>query len=424
MAKLAMGTTKPRQHFFITALVVIHFMVCILILHKNASNPKTNERLASSDSINYVAIANDFASGNFSFDYVQQLPHRQPLYPALLALGIKLGGGDRFVLGMVNVVIASGSIVLIYAVSLALFDSEMAARIVALALAANPFVDRQITARFLTEPLHLLLTIGAIAAFLRYLQSHSSRWRMGCSALLGLDYLTRPNGLFMMATALGVMGLADLIRFGRSKSQMDSGYPATSSVQTWILSMLAQYGGALFIFLVVSAPSWIPRLIYYHSPFHHGYLSNYMWVDTYAQAHVGSSYATYTWKDYIAHHNLFDALSRFSYGLRSIYVRIPAMMERVPILYLLGLAGVYCGFRNTTSEYRYLFLFLFLEMLPLVWTNLSNPTARVPYGSTLPFELFFAALFLSVLSKNLRVRTWFAARFSRKPAQPVSLKNP
>src|SRR4030088_2481253 len=160
MAKLAMGTTKPRQHFFITALVVIHFMICLLILHKNASNPKTNERLASSDSINYVEIANAFASGNFSFDYVQHLPHRQPLYPALLAIAIKLGGGDRFVLGAINVLIASGSVLLIYIVVIRSLQSQTAANVVALALAVNPFIDRQITARLLTEPLHLFLTIG------------------------------------------------------------------------------------------------------------------------------------------------------------------------------------------------------------------------------------------------------------------------
>jgi 4-amino-4-deoxy-L-arabinose transferase-like glycosyltransferase len=396
-----------RRHVFVTVLIILHLVVCLLILYKNASNPKTNERLASSDSINYVEIANDFASGNFSFDYVQHLPHRQPLYPALLAIAIKLGGGDRFVLGAVNVLIASGSILLIYIVVIRSLQSQTAANVVALALAVNPFIDRQITARLLTEPLHLFLTIGAIAMFIRYLKGYEQRWMFGCAALLGLDYLTRPNGLFMAATACVAMGLADSIRYGSTEQRQ--------SAASWVLAMVGRYGGALIIFLFVSAPSWVPRMIYYHSPFHHGYLSNYMWVDTYAQAHVGSSYATFTWKDYIEHHNLFDALARFFRGLRNIYIRIPATMERVPILYLLGLAGVYCGFQKSTSEYRYLFLFLFLEMLPLVWTNLSNPTARVPYGSTLPFELFFAALFVSIVASNLRVRTWFTQRFARKP---------
>jgi hypothetical protein len=52
--------------------------------------------------------------------------------------------------------------------------------------------------------------------------------------------------------------------------------------------------------------------------------------------------------------------------------------------------------------------------LPLVWTNLSNPTARVPYGSTLPFELFLAALFVAFLAENPAVRAWFGRRFGRQ----------
>jgi len=396
-----------RERIFIVVLIGLHLVVCFAILYKNASHLKTNERLASSDSIDYVEIANDFASGNFSFDYVKHFPHRQPLYPALLSIATKLGHGDRFYLGAVNVLLASASIFLVYLFSLRLFQSWIAAGIIALALATNPFVDRQITARLLTEPLHLLLTICAIVAFHRYLRVHERRWLFACAVLLGLDYLTRPNGLFMAITAIGTMGLADLIRYGGNpRSRLPLG--------GWLVSMIRLYLEAMLIFLLVSSASWIPRLVYYQSPFHHGYLENYMWVDVYSQAHVGSSYAIYTWKDYIAHHNLFDVLSRFIHGLRNIYFRIPIMMERVPILYLLGIAGVYYAFRKATSEFRYLFLFLFLQMLPLVWTNLSNPTARVPYGSILPFELFFAGLFVAWIASNLQVRS--AVRFSKKDA--------
>ena len=411
MTTTAARPVKPREHIFIVVLMGLHLVVCFAILYKNASHSKTSERLASSDSISYVEIANDFTSGNFSFDYVKHFPHRQPLYPALLSIAMKLGHGDRFYLGAVNVLLASASILLLYLFSLRLFQSQIAAGIVALALAANPFVDRQITARLLTEPLHLLLTICAIVAFFHYLLVHERCWFFACATLLGLDYLTRPNGLFMATAAIGTMGLADLIRYGGNpKSRPPLG--------GWLVSMSRLYLEAVLIFLLVSSASWIPRLVYYQSPFHHGYLENYMWVDVYSQAHVGSSYAIYTWKDYVAHHhNLFDVLSRFFDGLWNIYFRIPIMMERVPILYLLGIAGVYYAFRKATSEFRYLFLFLFLQMLPLVWTNLSNPMARVPYGSILPFELFFAGLFVAWIASNPQVRSWVAVRFSKKDAR-------
>jgi hypothetical protein len=390
---------KPSRHFFIILLIGLHLVVCFAILHKNASHPKTNERLASSDSINYVGIANDFVAGNFTFDYVKTLPHRQPLYPALLAVATKMGHGNRFYLGAVNILLASASILLIYLLTLRLFQNRIAAGTVALALAANPFLDRQITARLLTEPLHLLLTICAIAAFLRYLQLNDGRWIYLCATFLGLDYLTRPNGLFMAVTALGTLGLADLIRYRDNPG-------SRPPFAVWLRSMIGIYLAAVLIFLVVSSASWIPRLIYYQSPFHHGYLENYMWVDTYAQAHVGSSYATYTWKDYLRTHTFSDAVSRLFHGLRNVYLRVPLTMERVPILFLLSIGGIYCAFRKATAEYRYLFLFLFLQMMPLVWTNLANPSARVPYGSTLPFELFFSGLFVSWLTGVPAVRAW------------------
>ena len=93
---------------------------------------------------------------------------------------------------------------------------------------------------------------------------------------------------------------------------------------------------------------------------------------------------------------------------------IPIMMERVPILFLLSVGGIFVAFRRASSEHRFLCLFLFLQLVPLVWTNLSNPTARVPYGSTLPFELFLAALFVDWLSANPRVRSWLTSRFENR----------
>ena len=99
-----------------------------------------------------------------------------------------------------------------------------------------------------------------------------------------------------------------------------------------------------------------------------------MWVDTYKEGHVGESYATYTWRDYFAHHHARDVVSRLIHGLRNIYFRIPVMMERVPLLFLFSIGGVWIAFRFCRQEYRFLCLFLVLQMQPLVWTNfLTQP---------------------------------------------------
>jgi hypothetical protein len=387
------GNSKTRPHFFIVVLLVVHLAICFLMLAKNVSRPNTSDRLVSSDSVHYVDIARDFSSGDFSMKYVKERPHRQPLYPALLAIAMKLGNGNRFMLGAVNILVDGVSILLVYVFTLALLANRFAAAVTALALAANPFIDREITARLLTEPLHLLLTICAIFAFLRYIQRKDCRWLFGCAGFVGLDYLTRPNGLIMAAAALGAMALSDVVTYCVAAQ-------GRLPFFRWLLKYAGFYLVALIIFLAVSTPSWVPRLIYFGSPFHHGYLENYMWVDTYKEGHVGQSYATYTWRDYFAHHGVWDILSRLLHGLWNIYFRIPIMMEKVPLLYFLSIGGVWIAFRERARGYRFLCLFLVLQMQPLVWTNLSNPTSRVPYGSMLPFELFLAALFLAWASKR------------------------
>jgi hypothetical protein len=398
-------TIKP--HRTIVFILFAHLVICLFVLAKNANHSNTSDRLVSSDSVHYVDIARDFALGNFSMAYVRERPHRQPLYPALLAVAMKLGNGDRFYLGTVNIIVDSVAILSVYLFTMALFHQRFVAILCALALAANPFIDRQITARLLTEPLHLLMTIYAIYTFLRYLQRKERAWLYGCAGFLALDYLTRPNGLIMAASAIGSMALSDLITYmGRVRNR--------PRFFEFIPKFAGSYLLACTIFMGVSAPSWIPRLVYYGDPFHHGYIENYMWVDTYKEAHVGESDATYTWRDYFAHHHLRSAISRMLHGLRDVYFHIPISMERVPFLFLFSIGGVWIAFRMATREYRFLCLFLVLQMMPLAWTNLSNPTARVPYGSLLPFELFLAGLFLAWFCEQPRVRTWFADRFGRR----------
>ncbi len=400
------GKLRIKPHRAIILILVVHLVICLVVLAKNAQQPSTSDRLVSSDSVHYVDIARDFASGNFSMAYVKERPHRQPLYPALLAVAMKLGNGSRFYLGTVNIIVDSVAILSVYLLTIVLFRQRFVGILCALALAANPFIDRQITTRLLTEPLHLLMAIYAIYTFIRYLQRKDWRWLCGCAAFLGLDYLTRPNGLFMAAAAIGTMALADLVTYMRRVR-------ARPPFVGFIVKFAGRYLLAGGIFLGVAAPSWIPRLIYYGDPFHHGYIENYMWVDKYTEGHVGESYATYSWHDYLAHHHIRGIISRLVHGLREVYFRIPIWMERVPLLFLFSIGGVWIAFRIATNEYRFMCLFLFLQMLPLVWTNLSNPTARVPYGSLLAFELFSAGLFLAWLGEQQRVRSWFAERFGR-----------
>ena len=171
----------------------------------------------------------------------------------------------------------------------------------------------------------------------------------------------------------------------------------------WLRTLKAYALGTL-VFVIVSAPSWIPREAYFGNPIHHGYLSNYLWTDTYDQGHVGQRYAIYTAGDYFSTHGARDVVMRWLHGIGECGFAIPIRKEeKLPLLYFLALAGVMLTLWKGSARYRTLALFGILQMLPLMWTNLSNPTIRVPYAAGLPFEAIFAALFLSQLPRLLGV---------------------
>jgi hypothetical protein len=153
------------------------------------------------------------------------------------------------------------------------------------------------------------------------------------------------------------------------------------------------------LFIVVTIPSWSPRLHDFGNPVYHGYLSNYMWVDTYE---LGHSSGTYSWRDYVADHSAWDAIQRAWGGFWNVGFSIPYRMEDdFPALFLLALGGVGVAALRGPSSYRVIAVFGILQLLPLMWTNLSNPNDRVPYAATMPFEIVFAAFCLVFLADRL-----------------------
>ena len=373
---------------FILLLMAVYFIGNSLNLALNVRTAKGAATLVSSDSGQYLAIAEQFLGGNFSMDYLREVPHRQPLYPLLLAAAMKLGNGNLFFLGVINAFAMSLAIGSVYFGVLRFFQSQAVAAVSALCVAFNPFMWRTASARLLTEPLYALVLIWVVIAFLHYLRERKIVWLLLGSLFAGLDYLTRPNGVFDAAAFLGVLFLAELV----------SSTPSRAKKQHFLkpaLHLIPNYLCALLVLLAVTTPAWVPRLVYFGDPLYHGYLTNFLWVDTYRYAHdFGEKFASYSWQDYFSTHNLFDFIGRVIHGLWNVCLKIPIGNEKVPILFLLSVAGIWTAVRKGPNEYRFLLLFFVIQLFPFIWTNLANPTARVPYGSTLPFEPFFAACFL------------------------------
>ncbi len=375
-------------------IVGSYLVMSFFVLAHEVGDPKGRANLVSGDAGHYLDIAEDLAGGNFSMDYVNRRPHRQPLYSATIAPVMAWKGRDLFSLAAVNVIFAAAGLALSYYAVLALFHSPGVAALVGLLYWVNEFLLEQTTTHLLTEPLHVLLMLAIIFTLLGYL-SHGRAWQLALAAgLTGLDYLTRSNGLFVAISLACVVLMHDAYRWKLGESRGSA---------AGILRQLALYAACLVIVLVVTIPSWLPRLEYYGSPIHHGYLSNYLWVDTYKEAHAGGRFPLYSWKDYVANHNLGDAIRRGAWGAWRVCVDLPIITEKPFFaLAISSIGGAVLALVFGPNNYRLLLAFAFIQLSPLMWTHVSNPNPRVPYASTFPFEILFSALFFSYVSEHFR----------------------
>ncbi len=383
-------------------------------LHQVVGNAKRLKNLTSEDSAHYIQIAGTFARGDLSMSYVGKRPHRQPLYPLLLAPAVILSGNNPFWLGSVNIGIGAATILVLYFGILKLFSSPLIAAVTTVFYATNKLIVEEVTGRMMTEPLHVLLVILVIFSFISYITSRRPAMLAAAAGLAGLDYLARPNGLFLMLSMTAVLFVEEL------STRQCGTVPRTRRLPGCLIKFLA----ATLIFLVLATPSWLPRLHYLHQPFSHGYLSNFMWVDTYAEAHTGEAFSSFTWRDYAARHNAADFMLRWSHGFLETF-SLPFRNERIfgirfPLLYLLAAAGVAVSAFTRNRTYLTLAAFFLLQMLPLIWTTLSNPTDRVPYASLLPFELVFAAFALDFLRRFAASNGQAGACFSATPLPPCA----
>lgn len=377
---------RSWPHLLVGLLMLVFAVACLYRVNSVLHDPVRAARLVSADTQHYLAIARTLSQGDFSMSYVLERAHRQPLYPLLLAPVIALAGENLFLLASVSVVISTLAIGVAYLLLSRCFGHRPTALLVATILAANQFLIDYSTRRLLTEPLHILLMLGVIYGFIQYLRVREDRWLVLTLVSAGLDYVARPNGLFVAVSALGVVGLADLLRLRRQETE-----PRLVAVR----KLARRYALAVGLFVLVTIPSWLPRTTYHGSPLYHGYLPNFMWADTYEEAHRAENFPRYSLRTYAATHTLGDVAERWAIGFTRVFTSGPVSQEHTPVLYTLAVVGSLLALVVGPVELRYLFLFYMIQMLPLIWTNLSHPTPRVPYAATLPFEVIYAGCSLA-----------------------------
>ena len=174
--------------------------------------------------------------------------------------------------------------------------------------------------------------------------------------------------------------------------------------------ILKRYLFVALTFAVLTVPSWLPRVIEYGDPLYHGYLPNYMWVDSYEEGHVGGA-PRYTVWDYVASHDVGDVAYRVAYGIAFVFWGSTDDFGVSGILfYLLALTGVGLGLRSCRLKHIMLVVFMCFQSSPLVWTALSNGNGRVTYSALFPFLLFY----VMILSTELYRRRYATSQLLQK----------
>lgn len=388
-ATIVYGAFRPV--IVLSVLSTIYFLLTVPMLHEFVNDPARSWRFIREDAQQYRDIGQSFADGDFSMGYVKKRPHRQPLFPLLLAPALKLGGGDMFVLGMVNVLIGWLTLLGLYLCVLRLFGNVVVAAVVAGNFITNSFLMRQIGTQLLTEPLFILIEIPILYFFIEYVRERRACWLWSASAVAGISYLARTNGLFLWMALIATLFCWDLWRLLR---------PLDAAFIQKLRRLAGVYALAVLIGVACTSPSWVPRMHYYGNPIFHGHLANFMWVDSYEEAHSTGEQPAYTWHDYADTHSLGDSLHRWWTGFCSVCYLIPAGFSRS--LQWMAMMGVIVAIATRNRRILLLAVFCFVQLQPIIWTNLANPSRRVAYPTIVCFQWIFAALALTWIAEIAR----------------------
>jgi hypothetical protein len=197
----------------------------------------------------YAPDAERIAAGQFP-----QNTYQGPGYPATLALIAKLAGmsGDLFTVGKwLSVVCAVLCGLLVFVLFARLFGYWVGVGAQLIAVVSGEFPQFSINAA--TDVFFLLLGLGVLVVFTS--ERIPLRWRVALSgALAGLTYLTRYNGLFLLAACLIGIILLNLFKQGWR--------------ERWALSAIF-----LIAFLITASPWLYANFKHRGSPF---YNTNYL----------------------------------------------------------------------------------------------------------------------------------------------------
>lgn len=193
-----------RRWLCATLLGGVALRVCLLVYAEQRP-----ERFDFPDSHRYVRVARNIVAGKGPIDSAQVKAGTDPVYPAILSAGIRLGASSDeavFRFGrIVNAVFSCASILLISMLGRAICG-DRAGLIAAGIFAIDPIL-LFFNGLVLTETVHITILLAAMCCMAR-LSSRYALLLAGCSGLLlGLGAMTRSTGFLLVFAMLPAVWL-------------------------------------------------------------------------------------------------------------------------------------------------------------------------------------------------------------------------
>ena len=360
-------------------------MFMMLQAHIAQLNATQVEGIVGGDSLQYHQIALGFHSDGFSMAYEKDLLHRQPLYPVLLWIGMAFGLDTPLELLQVNVFLMVVSVFSIYFFSLWVFKNFWLAIFVCVCWVMWPLPREVAATRLLTEPLFCILIMHAALAFIGILRGlRPLPLFLTFACLSSLSYQTRPNGLFIFASGFLVLSMYFLLNSKMSPAKL-LGYCLAA--------------GLTFTFF--SAPTLVAKYQHRGNPLDHGYLSNFLWAETYDEGK--QIQVRITFSDFVERNSIKSSVKRLLRGYLKVTWGTLVVFNRkfvglVEAFVFLGLLG---SLFVRSSSTRYFGAWAWLSMLMIAWSFKANPVFRIANAQIMPLGLVLLALNLERIFPRL-----------------------
>src|SRR3990172_4326333 len=198
-----------REKLFLLGLFVFSLVLRLVYLLQIESNPFFYNPIL--DSLFHDLWAKSIASGDWLGEGVF---FRAPFYPYFLALIYKIFGPDLFLARLIQHLIGSFSVILVYLLARKLFERKTA--VISGILASTYWIFIYFEGELLLDFLLVFLDVLLILLLYRAVDRPGFRNWFGAGIILGFSAITRPNILIFVPFIL----LWLFIRFHSQKSKL------------------------------------------------------------------------------------------------------------------------------------------------------------------------------------------------------------